>query len=565
MTTCTQGSLCPFLSLFPLPLPCNDLPRRIAHASVLVLSHTTIEGPSPSPKHDPLTSSTHHSLPLPLPVPRPPHSDPLDPPLPQGQLQAFLTLLKEGEKELCDAAFADLHKSSFEAYSTEISLCEGEIHTAMAGLKEWMKPVSTGSSALNFPCWSSTQRDPLGVVLVLGAWNYPIQLCLAPLVGAIAGGNCVLLKPGSYAVNTSHCIARLFNKYMDTDCIRVAEGDRKVTSAILDQAFDKIFFTGSGYVGKIVAAAAAKHLTPCILELGGKSPTIVDKTANLEHAARRICWGTFLNGGQTCVRPDFAMVHADVVGPFLEEMKKAVLDFYGDDSQESEWYGRCINDKAFERLSAIVDSSRDRIVLGSGRVDAKDKYVEPTVLNYGADMAAFTASAAMQDEIFGPILPMVTFTSMETVISYVKALPTGKPLALYAFSQDNAVIETIKRRTTSGGLVINDNLMHLANHELPFGGIGASGMGAYHGERSFSAFTHEKAVLEKSQMLDQSIVLKPLLQARFPPYNSTKKALVKIFMMPFASTILNLHRNKKFLMLVAVLLLYKMGFRVIRN
>jgi aldehyde dehydrogenase (NAD+) len=211
-----------------------------------VLSHTAAVLVTIDPEHDRST----HFLYLPPPPTTPPTPTPhaFAPPLPQGQLQAFLTLLKEGEKELCDAAFADLHKSSFEAYSTEISLCEGEIHTAMAELKEWMKPVSTGSSALNFPCWSSTQRDPLGVVLVLGAWNYPIQLCLAPLVGAIAGGNCVLLKPGSYAVNTSHCIARLFNKYMDTDCIRVAEGDRKVTSAILDQAFDKIFFTGSGYV-----------------------------------------------------------------------------------------------------------------------------------------------------------------------------------------------------------------------------------------------------------------------------------------------------------------------------
>lgn len=423
---------------------------------------------------------------------------------------------------------ADLHKSPFEGVVTELALVESEIHTALEKLSTWMTPTKKGNSALNIPCWATTQRDPLGVVLVMGAWNYPMQLSLAPMVGAIAGGNCVVLKPGSYAVHSSNCLARLIPQYLDPACVRVVEGNRTVTSALLKERFDKIFFTGSGFVGRIVARAAAEHMTPCVLELGGKSPCIIDKSANLEHTAKRLCWGTFVNGGQTCVRPDFVMVHADIADDFFTQMQKTVLDFYGAKPEATKWFGRCINEAAFTRLAKLVDENKEKIVVGGATI-AEERFIAPTIFDFGADQQAFTDSSLMQDELFGPLLPCVRYTDVDDAVQFVRRLPTGKPLALYAFGSNKRFIETIKIRTTSGGLCINDVLMHLANHELPFGGVGSSGMGAYHGEYSFNCFTHEKAVLQKSQFLDQTPLFKPLLAARFPPYTPFKMFLVKVF------------------------------------
>lgn len=365
-----------------------------------------------------------------------------------------------------------------------------------------------------------------------------------------------MIKPGSYAPACSHTISRLVQKYLDPECVKVAEGDRAVTTALLDERFDKICFTGSGFVGKIVLQAAAKHLTPCLLELGGKSPCIVDKSADLEHAAQRLAWGAFLNGGQTCVRPDFCLVHADVADRFLKILAKTIKQFYSEDAQKTEWFGRCINAAAFKRLQGILQASERRVYCG-GKADAADKYIEPTVLDYGADLAAFAACEAMQDENFGPILPVARFTDLEQVVAMVKRLPTGKPLALYAFSSDAKFVSAIKRRTTSGGLCINDVLMHMVNHDLPFGGVGASGMGSYHGHRSFLAFTHEKAVLHKSAALDQSPLLKPFLAARFPPYTPTKQRLVKFFASRPIELLVNVHRHAlTCIVLVAALLWY---------
>lgn len=401
-----------------------------------------------------------------------------------------------------------------------------------------MTPKKTRNSALNIPCWSTTQRDPLGVVLIMGAWNYPMQLSLAPLVGAIAGGNCVVVKPGSYAIESSHALARAISKHLDNSCIKVLEGNREMTNALLNETFETTFFTGSAFVGKIVAQAAASHLRPCVLELGGKSPTIVDKSANLEHAVQRLIWGTFINGGQTCVRPDFVMVHEDVAEKFFKLCKRFVKEFYGDNAQGSEWFGRCINAGAFTRLKALLDASTGKIVCG-GKTDASDRYIEPTVIDFGRNLELFARSEIMQDEIFGPLLPCVRFSELESAIQFIRNLNTGKPLALYCFATNAKVIKQVKERTTSGGLVINDCLMHLANHELPFGGVGNSGMGGYHGERSFNAFTHEKAVLEKSSSLDESIFFKFLLSARFPPYTPLKTALVKMFSLHWVSDAVN--------------------------
>lgn len=445
-----------------------------------------------------------------------------------GQLNAFLKLIREGCSELQEAMKLDLHKGAFECIGTEIGQAEGEILEAIEHLDGWMQQKETNTSALNWPAKSCTQHDPLGVVLVMGAWNYPVNLTFAPIVGAIAGGNCILVRPGSYAVATSHAICRLIHKYMDRECIRVTEGDRHLTTKILAEKWDMIFYTGSEHVGKLVADAAAKHLTPVILELGGKSPAIVDKTAHLSHAAHRIAWGTFTNSGQTCVRPDFCMVHADVADEFFKELKIAVREFYTEDAKKTEFYGRIINNKAHERLSDLLDKTKDKLVFG-GACDAEQKYIEPSVYDFGSDLAAFRAHPIMQDETFGPLLPCVRYTNLEDVISTVRTLPTGKPLALYCYSRDKSVIDAISRRTTSGGLVINDSLMHLANSELPFGGVGNSGMGAYHGHYSFKAFTHEKAVLQKYPAIDELPIMKQLLAARFPPYTGLKEFLVKVF------------------------------------
>lgn len=483
------------------------------------------------------------------------------------QLKALLRMVEECKKEMCEALQKDLHKSPFEGFVTELGLVESECQVAIAKLDSWMAPTKTSNSALNIPCWSTTQQDPLGVVLIMGAWNYPMQLALAPLVGAIAGGNCVLLKPGSYAVATSNCLARLIPKYMDQKCIRVIEGNRDISSAILKERFDKIFFTGSGYVGRIVARAAAEHMTPTVLELGGKSPCIIDRTANLEHAAERLVWGSFLNGGQTCVRPDFAMVHEDVADKFFQQIQVTMLKFYGPNPKETEWFGRCINQSAFKRLSKLVDDNKERMVVG-GQTDANDKYIQPSVFDFGSDMKAFESSGLMRDEIFGPLLPCYRYSDTEEVISFVRRLCTGKPLALYAFGSDPKFAESIKTRTTSGGLIINDCLMHLANHELPFGGVGASGMGHYHGHFSFECFTHKKAVLEKSQFLDQSILFKPLLAARFPPYTPFKQFLVKTFTHPFVEKVVNFpvpFIRTLLKLAVAVAVFYALGFRITRQ
>eukprot|EP01084_Bolivina_argentea_P109448 195630_1 len=483
------------------------------------------------------------------------------------QLKNFILMVDEGCDEFCAAMKADLHKSAFESFSTELAMVRNECEYFINHLNELMTPTYTESSALNIPAWSSTQQDPLGICLVMGAWNYPMQLSLMPMIGAIAAGNCCILKPGSYAVESSHVLAKLVQKYLDPQAIVVVEGNRDMTTALLKERFDLIFFTGSAFVGKIVAAAAAKHLTPIVLELGGKSPVIVDKSANLEHAAARIVWGAFLNCGQTCVRPDFLMMHEQIADKLLQLLKKYIIQFYGNDPQATQWFGRCINDKAFDRLSKLVSDGKKNIVIG-GDTDEKDRYVSPTIFDYGSDMETFNESAIMQDEIFGPLLPSIRFKNSEQVVEFVRRLKTGKPLALYCFAKDSKFIEEIKNRTTSGGMCVNDVIMHLANDELPFGGVGASGMGGYHGKHSFNVFTHTKAVLEKSPMLDESIFFRPLLQMRFPPYTPAKIKIIKAFGTYTVSNALNLPYRilKKYSVLIAIILfMYLFGFRVRRD
>ncbi len=483
-------------------------------------------------------------------------------------LLAFRRMMVEGEAELCAALQLDLHKSPFEGFLTELNLVVSEIDVFLHELAHWMQPEKVKTSALNAPSWCTLQRDPLGVCLLMGAWNYPAQLQLAPLVGCIAGGNCAVLKPGSYAAHTSNCIARLLPKYMDKRYFIVIEGNREVSSALLNQKFDLIFFTGSAFVGKVVARAAAEHLTPVVLELGGKSPCIVDKTADIEHSAKRIVWAKFLNSGQTCVANDFLCVHESVAAALLKEIQKQVLQFYGQNAQSTEWYGRIINTTAFARLTKLIAGEKDRIVVG-GQSDAADRFIAPTVVDFGTDWDAFRKSDLMADELFGPVLPVYRYKDLEQIIQFVKHLPTGKPLALYAYGSDPSFVQAIKQRTTSGGLIINDSIMHLANHEMPFGGVGNSGMGGgYHGKHSFERFTHLKPVMEKSQLIDQSILCKPVLDCRFPPYTPFKKLVVSFAAKAWVDRLINLPLP---LMRAAIkaLLLYVAftlaGFRVTRD
>ena len=327
--------------------------------------------------------------------------------------------------------------------------------------------------------------------------------------GAIAGGNCVCIKMPSdkYSAASSRAMADLIGKYLDPECVKVVEGDRRATQAVLQERWDLIFFTGGSFVGQMVAEAAAKHLTPTILELGGKSPAIVDRTANLEVAARRAVWGTFTNAGQTCIRPDYLMVHADVADEFVGLMKAETRRQFGDKPQESSSFGRLINERAWDRVSGLVEADRPYVVLG-GEADRADRFVGPTILDFGTDFEAFKASKVMSDEIFGPLFPVYRYRDLAEAIAFIQG--QEKPLAMYVFTEDQAVSEQVLAETTAGGVNVNDTMMHLSNPFLPFGGVGKSGMGSYHGKFSFDSFTHSKAVLKKTTDSDS--------KKRYAPY-----------------------------------------------
>lgn len=425
--------------------------------------------------------------------------------------------MKECRQELAAALKTDLHKSATEAYITEIGLVEQEIEFILDHLDEWMKPECVSTNLLNLPGSSWIYSDPLGVVLIIGAWNYPVYLSLMPLVGAIAGGNCAVVKFPSdkYSRESSTTMARLLNQYLDPDCFQTVEGDRHATQAVLQQKFDKIFYTGGAFVGKIVAQAAAVHLTPTVLELGGKSPVIVDKTASLPVSAKRIAWGAFLNAGQTCIRPDHCFVHEDIADEFVRELQKAVTEMYGATAEEirkSGFYGRLINRGAFERVAALVETDRDAIVFGGDLGDPESKFISPTLMDFGKDMKRFSESQAMQDEIFGPLLPMYRWNDLDEVVQFIKE--REKPLAMYTFTEDSQVSERILKETSSGSSHVNDTMVFMSNPHLPFGGVGKSGMGNYHGKASFLAFTHRKSVQKRSIRLD--------VWARYPPYTDLK-------------------------------------------
>jgi aldehyde dehydrogenase (NAD+) len=359
------------------------------------------------------------------------------------------------------------------------------------------------------PAKSQLIPEPLGVVLVIAPWNYPIQLLLVPAAGAIAAGNAVVMKPSEVSAATSVVLARLVPKYLDQKAITLVEGGVPETTALLAEHFDHIFYTGNGTVGRIVMAAAANNLTPVTLELGGKSPVIVDESANIRVTARRIAWGKWLNAGQTCVAPDYILVNEKVRQPFLDELGKAITDFFGADPQTSESYGRIVSPRHFDRLKSLMNGGK--VVIG-GETNAESRYVAPTVLA-DVDMS----SALMNEEIFGPLLPVLSINSTQQAIDFITARP--HPLALYVFAENKSVVKEVLAKTTAGGVTVNGTLMHLTSPHLPFGGIGESGMGGYHGKSGVRLFQHMKPVLNRGTKLDPSLA--------YPPYTDKKAKLFR--------------------------------------
>ena len=430
----------------------------------------------------------------------------------RGQLQRLQAMVEDNESAIHEALHADLGKSGFEARMTETGTVLSEIRHTLAHLTKWIRPRKVSTPLSNQPGHSRIVSEPLGVVLIMAPWNYPVNLILTPLIGAIAAGNCAALKPSEVSSNTSELLGRLIPAYMDPDAIQVFEGGAETSTELLEQRFDHIFFTGSEAIGKIVMTAAARHLTPVTLELGGKSPCIIHDDCDLEVAAIRVVWGKFLNAGQTCIAPDYILVQESVKDAFIARLKASIQALFGDDPSTSPDYPRLVNERHFDRVAGLM--SGGEIAIG-GETDRASKYIAPTVLT-GAEPDA----AVMREEIFGPLLPVMTYGSIDDAIRFINARP--KPLALYLFSKSGQIHDEVIARTSSGGACINDVVMHLAIPELPFGGVGASGMGAYHGRTSFETFSHAKSVLTKTSHLD--------IPLRYPPYSETKLRWLKRFL-----------------------------------
>lgn len=429
----------------------------------------------------------------------------------EQQLDRLYRVIVENEPEILNALQKDLNKSSFEAYETEIGLVLEEISFMKQNLKRFMKPKKVKTPLAHFPSRSRIYMEPYGSILIMSPWNYPFQLALVPLVGAIATGNCAFVKPSNYALHTSAIMKKLLTMIYDEEYVAVVEGGREANQELLSYPFDYIFFTGSVSIGKLVMERAAKHLTPVTLELGGKSPCIVDATADIALAARRIIWGKMLNSGQTCVAPDYVLVQEEIRGKLIDEMKQAVVSLYGEEPHLNSQYPRIINQKHFERLNGLIE--RGNVICG-GRKNEQTRQIELTL------MEADWNSEIMEDEIFGPILPILTYKDSDEVISKVNQRP--KPLALYLFTTSKEVKNKIVKRISYGGGCINDTVVHLASSYLPFGGVGNSGMGGYHGENSFRLFSHSKSVLEKGNWLD--------IPVRYAPYDRKKEKILRILL-----------------------------------
>jgi aldehyde dehydrogenase (NAD+) len=423
------------------------------------------------------------------------------------QLRKFSAALERHESHLLAALQADLRKSSFQGYTSELGLLQAEIRHALKNLSRWVAPMRCRTPWFVAPARGWVQAEPFGVALILGPWNYPVQLMLVPLVSAIAAGNCAVLKPSELAPRTAEAIATLVRETFAENFISIFNGGVDVAEALLRERFDKIFFTGSTRVGHAVMAAAAKHLTPVTLELGGKCPAIVCADAAIEQAAKRIAWGKFMNAGQTCVAPDFVLVQREVRAAFVVALKKSLRDFYGEDASKSADYGRIVNARHFARLVNYLCDSK---IIHGGEQNAKDLFLGPTIL---AD--ASPESPVMQEEIFGPILPVLEFDDLDDALARLRDRPT--PLAFYLFTSNRATEARVLAETRSGGVCVNDVVSHMIGTGLPFGGLDESGMGSYHGRAGFDTFSHQRAVLRRATWLDTPF--------RYPPERLSLRSL----------------------------------------
>ena len=416
-----------------------------------------------------------------------------------GQLERLQKALRKWHKPLCDALWTDLHKSEQEAVLTELSIVEGEVKNHIRHLKGWMRGEKCSTPLKMMPSKSYVISEPLGLSLIIAPWNYPVQLLLNPLVGAISAGCTAVVKPSPYVPTVSQVLADMIADTFDEEYVAAVQGNRDVNKRLLEQRWDIIFFTGSPALGRVVMEAASKHLTPVVLELGGKSPCIVDKDANVKIAAQRIAWGKTLNAGQTCIAPDYLLIHHSLQEQFIEEFKLAVERLHGKDPRSSEHYVRLVNDRAWERVASYL---KDGSVVAGGEHIREERYIAPTLLSEVSPSAP-----VMQEEIFGPVLPMITFDEREEIVRFITE--REKPLAFYYFGKEEKGWKML-RRTSSGGACINDTIMHIANEGLPFGGVGNSGMGAYHGKLSYDTFSHYRAVVVTPTWLD--------LPFRYMPY-----------------------------------------------
>lgn len=428
-----------------------------------------------------------------------------------NQLTKLKKVISFHEDDIINALKADLKRPQFESYVSEIGVILESISFTINNLKKWSKIKKVKTPISQFRSKSYIKQEPYGVVLIIAPFNFPFNLCIEPLIGAIAAGNCAVIKPSEETVNVSNVIQKIFDENFLKKYIRVVQGGKEVITTLIHSKFDYIFFTGSVTVGKIVMKGASENLIPVTLELGGKSPCIINHDANLKTAAERIAWGKFFNAGQICISPDYLLVHNSVKNEFIQELQKVIKRFYGEDIYASPDFARIINEKHTTRLINIIENDKEKIIFG-GNYNLEEKYIEPTLINN-----ASWDDKCMEGEIFGPILPIISFDAINEAIEIVNGRP--KPLALYLFTENEDVANKIIERTSSGGVCINDVINHYSNHHLPFGGVGNSGMGNYHGEESFKTFSHAKGVLNKSTRINNTLI--------FPPYSLKKLHAVK--------------------------------------
>ncbi|KAF9940601.1 Aldehyde dehydrogenase [Mortierella alpina] len=434
------------------------------------------------------------------------------------QLEQLWQLVDDNVDRLCEALYHDLRKPRFEAEAMELLVLKQEINDALLHLDEWVKDERTKPSLINrFGSICLKRKEPKGTVLIIGAWNYPLSLAFAPLIGAIAAGCTVVIKPSELAPSTAKAISELLPQYLDNNAFHVINGSAQETTRLLAQKWDHIFYTGNGGVAKIIMKAAAKHLTSLTLELGGKSPVVIDENTNMTVAAKRVVFGKMMNAGQTCVAPDYVLITAKAEAKFIAALKEGLLTMFGENPQTSEDFGRIVNDRHFKRLHKMLTGGKSRDIVIGGQTDEKDLYIAPTVIaNVERD------DILMQDEIFGPLLPLVRVVDVDDAIEFINSM--DEPLALYIFSSNKKLIKKVLDSTRSGGVVVNDTMMHVSERTLPFGGIGPSGMGNYHGEHSFLAFTHIRSTMIK----DMNPLSEAAMSLRYAPYNSTKIMFAKL-------------------------------------